>query len=70
MTPEERRQAVAALLAENPSMSQRAIAKVVGCSQASIRRDMAALGVFRGSPVIRTGPQFLSLQINDGMTRG
>jgi hypothetical protein len=31
---------------------------------------MAALGVFRGSPVIRTGPQFLSLQINDGMTRG
>jgi hypothetical protein len=70
MTPEQRRQAVAAILAEKPSMSQRAIAKVLGCSQASIRRDMAAVGVFRGSPVTRARPQPVSLQANGGMSRG
>ncbi|MGV0081734.1 hypothetical protein ACRUZW_26020 [Mycobacterium colombiense] len=70
MTPEGRRRAVKAMLDENPSMSQRAIAKALGCSQASIRRDMAAIGVFRGSPVTRVGPQSLPAQVNGGATRG
>jgi DeoR/GlpR family transcriptional regulator of sugar metabolism len=43
MTPEQRRQAVAKCLEENPKMTQRAIAKAIGVSQASVARDMAAL---------------------------
>jgi HTH domain len=70
MDSEQRRQAVKELLAEKPSMSQRAIAKVLDCSQASIRRDMAALGVFRGSPVTRIAPQPRSPQVNGGLSRG
>lgn len=43
MTPEQRRQAVAKCLEENPKMSQRAIAKAIGASQASVARDIAAM---------------------------
>lgn len=70
MTPEERRQEVARLLADDPSLSQRDIAKLLGVSQTSVRRDMTALGVSRGSPVRRSGPQPLSPQVNGYVTRG
>ena len=44
MTPDQRRSAVEAMLAEDPSLSQWAIAKQLGCSQKTISRDMVALG--------------------------
>jgi DeoR/GlpR family transcriptional regulator of sugar metabolism len=40
---DQRRQEVARLLADNPAMTQRAIAKALGVSQASVARDVAAL---------------------------
>lgn len=70
MTPEERRQEVANLLDADPNLSQRDIAKLLGVSQTSVRRDMAALGVSRGSPVTRIGPQALPPQVNGHATRG
>ncbi|WP_196760306.1 HTH domain-containing protein, partial [Mycobacterium avium] len=45
MTPEERRQEVARLLADDPTLSQWAIAKLLGVSQRTVSRDMAALGL-------------------------
>jgi DNA-binding Lrp family transcriptional regulator len=70
MTPEERRQEVARLLADDPSLSQRDIAKLLGVSQTSVRRDMTALGVSRSSPVRRIDLQPLSPQVNGYVTRG
>ena len=43
MSPDERRRRIAALLADDPDASQRAIAKAVGCSQATVLRDIAKL---------------------------
>jgi DNA-binding Lrp family transcriptional regulator len=43
MTPEQRRQAVGDMLAEDPTLSQRDIAKALGVSQSSVRRDVKAL---------------------------
>jgi hypothetical protein len=43
MTPEQRREAIARLLADCPDASQRMIADAVGCSQATVARDMAKL---------------------------
>lgn len=43
MTPDQRRQAVQAMLDEDPTLSQRVIAKALGVSQASVARDVAAL---------------------------
>jgi hypothetical protein len=75
VTPEQRRRAVERLLADDPSMSQWAIAKVLGCSQKRISRDMAALGrvsmnEFVTKPATKPGPQRVSPQVNGGMSRG
>jgi DNA-binding Lrp family transcriptional regulator len=43
MDPDVRRAKIAALLRDNPEASQRAIAKAVGCSQATVLRDIAKL---------------------------
>jgi hypothetical protein len=43
MTPEQRRAQIADILRDYPEASQRAIADVVGCSQATVARDMAKL---------------------------
>lgn len=43
MTPEQRRQAVERMLAEDSTTSQRTIAAALGCSQATVRRTIAAL---------------------------
>lgn len=43
MTSEERREAVREILAENPQLSQRAIASRLNCSQTSVRRAVAQL---------------------------
>lgn len=43
MTPDERRAAIASLLEDCPDASQRVIADAIGCSQATVARDMAKL---------------------------
>lgn len=43
MTPEQRREAIARLLEDCPEASQRVIAEAVGCSQATVARDIAKL---------------------------
>jgi hypothetical protein len=43
VTPEQRREAIERLLADDPTASQRAIADAVGCSQATVARDIAKL---------------------------
>lgn len=48
MTPDQRRAAVQRLLADNPAMTQRAIAKSLGVSQASVARDVAATARING----------------------
>lgn len=64
MTPDQRREAVEAILAEDATASQRTIASRLGCSQATIRRDMAAL---RGDSVVaQPDPQPLSVQVSRG----
>jgi hypothetical protein len=75
MSPDQRRRAVEAMLDDDPSMSQWAIAKVLGCSQKTISRDMAALGrvsahEFVTKPATRPGPHPVSPLVNAGMTRG
>jgi transposase-like protein len=66
MTPEERRAAVKALLDKQPGMSQRAIARTLGCSQPSVARDMAALGLSPG-PVVN---QTVALGVSSLPSRG
>ena len=71
MDAEQRRQAVERMLAEDPTTSQRSIAKALGVSQASIRRDMAALGIaavntFGTRSVTQSGPQPVSSQVTRG----
>jgi hypothetical protein len=75
MDPEQRRQAVKAALADDPSLSQWAIAKRLGCSQKTISRDMAALGLvsaneFTTRAADKPAPQVVPLQVNGGTTRG
>ncbi len=70
MTPEQRRQAVERLLADDPDASQRAIAKALGVSQATVRRDIAALRP--DSVVTHLDAQSVSAQVSRGaalMTR-
>lgn len=43
MTPDERRARIAAILRDYPEASQRTIADAVGCSQATVARDIAKL---------------------------
>lgn len=64
MNTDERRQAVAEILADNPQATQRQIASALGCSQASIRRDMAWLR--RDSVVTQAAAQGVSAQVNSG----
>jgi DNA-binding Lrp family transcriptional regulator len=52
MTPDERRAAIARLLEDCPDASQRVIAEAIGCSQATVARDMAKLS---GDSVIHIG---------------
>jgi hypothetical protein len=75
VTPDQRRQAVERMLEEDSTLSQHAIAKVRGCSQKTISRDMAALGrvsanEFVTRPATKVGPRPVSPQDNGGMTRG
>lgn len=75
MTPEERRQEVARLLADDPTLSQWAIAKLIGVSQKTISRDMAALGLVSANQFVTNRPttarpQPVSVQVNGGMSRG
>ena len=62
-------------LADDPALSQWAIAKVLGVSQRTVSRDMAALGLvsqnqFVTRPSRKPAPQPVSLQVNGGVTRG
>jgi hypothetical protein len=74
MTPEERRQAVKAALDDDPSLSQRVIAKALGVSQKTVNRDMAALGITRDSrdspPVKHISPEGISALLSCYVTRG
>jgi hypothetical protein len=75
MTPDRRRAEVAQMLAADPKMSQWAIAKRLGCSQRTISRDMAALGLvsaneFVARRSVKAGRQPVSLQVDGGMSRG
>jgi hypothetical protein len=66
MTPDQRRQAVAAKLAEDPTLSQRTIAKAIGVSQKTVGRDIAALGLASDSPVT----QVVALDDSPQVSRG
>lgn len=71
MTANQRRQAVKALLDGDPSLSQRAIAKRLGVSQASVRRDMAALGLASvHQPFVRQQVSLALAQLNGGKAGG
>jgi hypothetical protein len=75
MDVEQRRQAVKAMLDADSSLSQWAIAKRLGCSQRTISRDMAALGLvseneFVARRTVKAGRQPVSAQVNGGMSRG
>ncbi|WP_104158221.1 helix-turn-helix domain-containing protein [Mycobacterium avium] len=75
MTPEERRQEVARLLADDPTLSQWAIAKLLGVSQRTVSRDMAALGLVSANQFVANAPkaarlQPVSPQDSGGMSRG
>jgi DeoR/GlpR family transcriptional regulator of sugar metabolism len=45
VSPEQRREAIARLLEDCPEASQRAIADAIGCSEATVARDMAKLSL-------------------------
>jgi DNA-binding Lrp family transcriptional regulator len=60
VTTDERRRAVQEILADNPQATQRQIAARLGCSQASVRRDVAALR--RDSVVTQAAAQGVSAQ--------
>jgi hypothetical protein len=67
VTPDQRREAVRRALEDNPDASQRAIAEAVGCSQATVLRDIAKLR--RDSDVIHPARQRVSdtsLQVTRG----
>jgi hypothetical protein len=66
MTPDQRRQAVVAKLAEDPTLSQRTIAKALGVSQKTVGRDIAALGLASDSPVT----QVVALDDSPQVSRG
>lgn len=61
MNTEQRRRAVEEILAEDPQASGRSIAKRLGCSQSSIRRDLARL--CPGSPPESPDSQPVSSQV-------
>ena len=60
MDPEQRRQEVARLLADDPTLSQWAIAKMLGVSQRTISRDMAALGLVSQNQFVTNRPKPLA----------
>jgi len=64
MTSEERRQAVAAILAEDPAASQRTIAARLSVGQRTVGRDIAALR--RDSVVTQAAARGVSAQVNSG----
>lgn len=66
MTADQRRQAVKAMLAEQPGMSQRAIAERLGTSQASVARDIAALRESSGESVTQPVAVGVSVQPSRG----
>lgn len=75
MTPEERRQEVARLLANDPTLSQWAIAKRLGVSQRTVSRDMAALGCVSANQFVANRPKLarsqpVSPQVSGSVTRG
>lgn len=51
MTADQRREAIAQRLAENPSVSQLDLAAEFGCSRTQIQRDLRKLGVQGGAPL-------------------
>ena len=61
MNTEERRKAVEEILTADPQASGRSVAKRLGCSQASIRRDIAWLR--RESRLAQPAPEPLSSQV-------
>jgi hypothetical protein len=65
VTPEQRREAIERLLADDPTASQRAIAEAVGCSQATVLRDIAKL---RGESLVHIDSEPVSLDSQE--TRG
>jgi DNA-binding Lrp family transcriptional regulator len=68
MTPEQdRREAIRQLLDDDPTASQRAIAEAVGCSQATVARDIAKL---RGDSVIHVDSQGVSEPVSPQVSRG
>lgn len=68
MTPEQqRREAMRQLLDDDPTASQRAIAEAVGCSQATVARDIAKL---RGDSVIHVDSQGVSEPVSPQVSRG
>lgn len=74
MTPDERKREVARLLADDPTLSQWAIAKRLGVSQRTVSRDMAALGLVSANQFVANrpkpaGPQGVPSQVNGGVTR-
>jgi DNA-binding Lrp family transcriptional regulator len=64
VTTDERLRAVADILADNPQATQRQIASMLGCSQATVRRTIAALR--RDSVVTQAAAQGVSAQVNSG----
>lgn len=74
MTPDERKQAVKAMLDDDPSLSQWAIARRLGVSQRTVSRDMAAIGRVSANRFVANRPkaarpQTVSSQVSGGMTR-
>ena len=61
---EQRRQAIALLLAADPTLSQRDLAKAVGASQKTISRDLAAMSQ-AGDSASEDVPQPVSRQPSD-----
>jgi hypothetical protein len=63
------------MLTDDSSLSQWAIAQMLGVSQRTISRDMAELGLVSANQFVANRPkvarsQPVSLQVNGGMTRG
>jgi DeoR/GlpR family transcriptional regulator of sugar metabolism len=64
MDVHERRQAVKALLAKDPQMGGRSIARLLGVPQTTIRRDLAWLGA--GAGAAQFVPQDVSPPVRGG----
>jgi hypothetical protein len=64
VTTDERRQAVAAILADNPEATQRQIAAMLNVGQRTVGRDIAVLR--RDSVMAQAAAQGVSAQVNSG----